>query len=125
MYLLQEYQLKNKKSSALGSRFPSLETLDRLNYIFLVWGFPLMTLGILTGSLWARINWGDYWSWEPRQISSALIWLLYGALLQARMARGWRGRKAALLTIVGFVVVLGYFLLGDSIFPSRHGGRFE
>jgi cytochrome c-type biogenesis protein CcsB len=125
MYLLQEYQLKNKKSSALHSRFPSLETLDRLNYILLVWGFPLMTLGILTGSLWARINWGNYWSWEPREISSALTWLLYGALLQARIARGWRGKKAALLTIVGFVVVLGYFLLGDSIFPSRHGGRFE
>ncbi|TAK05762.1 c-type cytochrome biogenesis protein CcsB [bacterium] len=125
MYLLQEYQLKKKKMRVLRGRYPSLETLDRLNYIFLVWGFPLMTLGILTGSMWAGVHWGNYWSWEPRQISSALTWLLYGALLQGRITAGWRGKKAAILTILGFVVVLGYFLWGDSIFPSRHGGRFE
>ncbi len=125
MYLLEEYQLKNKKRSAFYKIFPSLEALDRLNYIFLVWGFPLMTLGIITGSVWAGIYWGNYWSWEPREISSAITWLLYGSLLHGRVAGGWRGKKAALLTIVGFVVVLGYFLWGDSIFPSRHGGRFE
>ena len=125
MYLVQEYQLKRKKVTVLYQRFPSLERLDRLNYVFLVWGFPLMTLGIVTGSMWAGVYWGDYWSWEPRQISSAIIWLLYGALLQGRITAGWRGKKAALLTIVGFVVVLGYFLIGDSVFPSRHGGQFE
>ena len=125
MYLLQEYQLKNKKMTVLQKRFPSLEALDRFNYVFLVWGFPLMTLGIITGSLLARVQWGDYWSWDPRQITSAITWLLYGALLQARIAGGWRGRKVALLTIVGFAVVLGYFLWGGSVFPSRHRGTFE
>lgn len=125
IYLLQEYQVKNKKINVLQKRFPSLETLDRLNYIFLVWGFPLMTLGIITGSTLARVQWGNYWSWDPRQITSAITWLLYGTLLQGRVAAGWRGRKAALLTIVGFAVVLGYFLWGASVFPSRHGGTFE
>ena len=125
MYLVQEYQLKKKKMIVLRVRFPSLETLDRLNYIFLVWGFPLMTLGILTGSMWAGVHWGNYWSWEPRQITSSLTWLLYGALLQGRITAGWRGKKAAILTILGFVVVLGYFLWGDSVFTSRHAGRFE
>ena len=125
MYLLQEHQLKNKKMTVLQKRFPSLEALDRFNYVFLVWGFPLMTLGIITGSLLARVQWGDYWSWDPRQITSAITWLLYGALLQARIAGGWRGRKVALLTIVGFAVVLGYFLWGGSVFPSRHRGTFE
>ncbi len=125
MYLLQEYQLKNKKMTVLQKRFPSLERLDRLNYIFLVWGFPLMTLGIISGSLLARVQWGNYWSWDPRQISSAITWLLYGGLLQGRVAAGWRGKKAALLTIVGFAVVLGYFLWGGSVFPSRHRGTFE
>ncbi|MBI2999936.1 MAG: cytochrome c biogenesis protein CcsA [Deltaproteobacteria bacterium] len=125
MYLLQEYQLKSKKMPSLYQRFPSLETLDRLNYLFLVWGFPLMTLGIITGSMWAGVHWGKYWSWDPRQISSAVTWLLYGTLLQGRIAAGWRGKKAAVLTIVGFAVVLGYFLWGDYLFPSRHGGRFE
>jgi cytochrome c-type biogenesis protein CcsB len=125
IYVLQERHLKHKKMTALMKRFPPLESLDRLNYVLLVWGFPLMTLGIVTGSLWAGIHWGNYWSWDPRQISSALAWLLYGALLHARLTAGLRGKKAAILTMFGFCVVLGYFLLGDSVFPSRHGGRFE
>jgi cytochrome c-type biogenesis protein CcsB len=125
IYLLQEHHLKHKKMTSLMKRFPSLESLDRLNYVLLVWGFPLMTLGILSGSLWAGTHWGNYWSWDPRQISSGIAWLFYGALLHGRITAGLRGRKAALLTMVGFCVVLSYFLLGDQVFPSRHGGRFE
>jgi cytochrome c-type biogenesis protein CcsB len=125
IYLAQERDLKHKKLTVLMKRFPSLESLDRLNYKLLMWGFPLMTLGILTGSLWAGIHWGDYWSWDPRQISSGIAWLFYGALLHGRITAGLRGKKAALLTMVGFCVVLSYFLWGDAIFPSRHGGRFE
>ncbi len=125
IYLLQERHLKHKKMTGLLKRFPPLESLDRLNLLLLVWGFPLMTLGILTGSLWAGIHWGDYWSWEPRQISSGIAWLFYGAILHSRITAGLRGKKAALLTMVGFCVVLGYFLWGDTFFPSRHGGRFQ
>ncbi|MSP41545.1 MAG: c-type cytochrome biogenesis protein CcsB [Deltaproteobacteria bacterium] len=125
IYLLQERHLKHKKISALINLFPPLESLDRLNYLLLVWGFPLMTLGIVTGSLWAGIHWGNYWSWEPRQISSGIAWLFYGAILHGRITAGLRGKKAALLTMVGFFVVLGYFLLGDTMFPSRHGGQFQ
>jgi cytochrome c-type biogenesis protein CcsB len=125
IYVLQERGLKHKKINALLKRLPSLEALDRLNYHLLVWGFPLMTLGIVTGSLWAGVYWGNYWSWDPRQISSGIAWLFYGALLHGRMTAGLRGKKAAILTMFGFCVVLGYFLLGDTLFPSRHGGRFE
>ncbi|MCZ6623846.1 MAG: cytochrome c biogenesis protein CcsA [Deltaproteobacteria bacterium] len=125
LYLLEEYQLKRKKMAVLHTRLPSLETLDRLNYVFLVWGFPLMTLGIITGSIQAHLHWGDYWSWDPRQITSAMTWLLYGVLLHGRITVGWRGKKAAIWTIVGFTVVLGYFFWGDVLFPTRHGGRFE
>lgn len=125
MYLFQEYRLKQKRVTSLMTRFPSLETLDRMNYVFLVWGLPLMTLGIITGSMWAGVHWGSYWSWDPRQISSGIAWLFYAALLHGRITAGLRGRKAAILTMVGFAVVIGYFLWGDTIFPSRHGGRFE
>jgi cytochrome c-type biogenesis protein CcsB len=125
LYLLEEYQLKRKKMGVLHTRLPSLETLDRLNYVFLVWGFPLMTLGIITGSIQARLHWGDYWSWDPRQITSAITWILYGGLLHGRITAGWRGKKAAFWTIVGFAVILGYFLWGDAVLPGRHGGRFE
>jgi cytochrome c-type biogenesis protein CcsB len=125
IYLLQERHLKHKRMTALMKRFPSLESLDRLNYVLLGWGFPFMTLGIVTGSIWAGIHWGNYWSWEPRQISSGIAWLFYGALLHGRITAGLRGKKAAFLTIVGFTVVLGYFLWGDALFPGRHGGRFD
>jgi cytochrome c-type biogenesis protein CcsB len=125
IYLLEERSLKHKKSTALMKRFPPLESLDRLNYLLLVWGFPLMTLGIVTGSMWAGIHWGNYWSWESRQISSGIAWLFYGAILHGRITAGLRGKKAAQLTLVGFCVVLGYFLWGDTFFPSRHGGRFQ
>jgi ABC-type transport system involved in cytochrome c biogenesis permease subunit len=76
IYLLQERHLKHKRMTALMKRFPSLESLDRLNYVLLGWGFPFMTLGIVTGSIWAGLYWGNYWSWEPRQISSGIAWLL-------------------------------------------------
>ena len=125
IYLLQERHLKHKKMTTLMKRFPSLESLDRLNYVLLVWGFPFMTLGIVTGTVWASIHWGDYWSWDPRLISSGLVWLFYGALLHGRITAGLRGRKAAVLTVFGFCIVLGYFLSGGLIFPSRHGGSFE
>ena len=125
IYLLQERHLKLKKMTALMKRFPSLESLDRINYLLLVWGFPLMTLGIVTGSMWAGIHWGNYWSWEPRQIASGIAWLFYGAILHGRITAGLRGKKAALLTMVGFCVVLGYFLWGDTMFSTRHGGRFQ
>ena len=125
MYLLQEYQLKRKKVNSLMKHFPPLEALDRLNYVLLVWGFPLMTLGIITGSMWAGVHWGNYWSWESRQIASGIAWLFYAGLLHGRITAGLRGKKAAILTMVGFSVVLGYFLWGDSVFPSRHGGRFD
>ena len=125
VYLLLRRQLKNKRMTGLSRSLPALETLDRLNKIFLVWGFPFTTLGILTGSVWAHAQWGTYWSWEPRQITSALTWLLYGILLHGRLTAGWRGRKAAVWTIAGFMIVLAYFLWGDAFFLSRHGGRFE
>src|SRR4030095_5923977 len=77
LYLVQERQLKAKKAHALCRRLPSLETLDELNYRSLSWGFPLLTLGILTGIIWAEHVWGQFWVWEPRLIFSTLTWILY------------------------------------------------
>jgi cytochrome c-type biogenesis protein CcsB len=103
VYLLQERQLKAKRRGRL--RLPSLETLDNLNYRCVAWGFALFTIGIVTGSLLAKAAWGTFWSWEPVQILSVLAWLLYAVLLQAR-SLGWRGRRAATLTLVGFALLI-------------------
>jgi ABC-type transport system involved in cytochrome c biogenesis permease subunit len=114
--------LKGKKGHFLFRRLPSLETLDNLNYHSLAWGFPLLTLGILTGAIWAEYAWGQFWIWEPRPVLSLLTWILYALLLHYRSV-GWRGRRAATLTIVCFAVLLVSFL-SVRVLPGRHGGEF-
>jgi cytochrome c-type biogenesis protein CcsB len=125
VYLFHERQLKGKRVGPLARRLPSLESLDRLNYRALVWGFPLLTLGIVSGAIWSRYSWGRLWSWEEREIFSLITWILYAALLQARMVAGWRGRRAATMTIVGFAVLLVSFVFGHMLFPGKHGGSFD
>lgn len=104
VYLVQERQLKAKRRGRFR-RLPSLETLDNLNYRCVAWGFALFTVGIVTGALLAKAAWGTFWSWEPVQVLSVLAWLLYAVLLQARTL-GWRGRRAATLTLVGFALLV-------------------
>ena len=123
-YLLQEYFVKMKKKLFLFKRLPSLEALDGLNQTFLGWGFPIMTLGILSGGIWARIHWGEWWFWEWRQMLSACTWLFYALLLHGRLSMGWRGKKAALWTIAGFSVLMISYLVVNLALPGRHAGRF-
>ncbi|MGD9763504.1 MAG: inner membrane protein YpjD [Candidatus Binatia bacterium] len=104
VYLLLERQLKSKRPRRLR-RLPSLETLDELNYRCVAWGFALFTVGIVTGALLSKAMRGTFWSWEPVQVLSLLAWLLYAALLQARTL-GWRGRRAATLTLMGFALLV-------------------
>ena len=122
-YLLQEKQLKAKRRDGWFRHLPSLETLDNLNFRFVSWGFGLFTIGLITGSFLAKERWGELWSWEPVQIWSVITWLLYAALLHARTV-GWRGRKAATLTIVGFVVLVASFVSVNLLTPGKHGGSF-
>ncbi len=120
MYLLMERELKSKKLGAIFKRLPSLDVLDEINYRCLTIGFPLLTLGIITGSIWASLAWGSYWSWDPKEVWSLITWLLYAALLHGRMTVGWRGRKAAILAIVGFCAVLFTFLGVNLLLPGLH-----
>ena len=120
MYLAQEHQLKSKKIGAIGRRLPSLKVLDDMNYQALTLGFPLLTLGIITGAIWAEYAWGRYWGWDPKETWSLITWFLYAALLHQRLAIGWRGRKAAIMAIVGFAVVLFTFLGVNLLLSGLH-----
>ena len=122
IYLFQEKQLKGKKIGGFFRHLPSLETLDNLNYRSLSWGFPLLTLGIVSGAVWAQHAWGHFWIWEPRPVLSLVSWVLYALLLHYRSV-GWRGRRAATLTILCFTILAVSFL-GVRLLPGRHGGEF-
>ncbi len=124
MYLLQEREVKGKRFGALFSRLPSLDKLDRLNQRLVRAGFAAFTVALIAGTLNAAVIWKSPWSWDPQQIISVLIWFLYGAMVQLRH-RGWHGRRYAVLTLVGFLVVVG--AMGTlQAFPhaTRHAGNF-
>jgi len=106
MYLVQEHHVKSKKLGGLFERLPSLQTLDEINYRLITFGFPLLTLAIITGAIWAESAWGSYWNWDPREVWSLITWFIYAIILHARLVAGWRGKRAALLSILGFLTIL-------------------
>ncbi|MBI3077899.1 MAG: c-type cytochrome biogenesis protein CcsB [Deltaproteobacteria bacterium] len=120
MYLFQERQLKTKQLGLLARRLPSLELLDRLNWRLLTIGFPLLTFGFIAGMVVAASAWGAFWSWDPKQVWALITWLLYAVQLHSRLTAGWRGRRAAILSIVGFVVLLFTFLGVNLVQTSLH-----
>ena len=121
MYLLKLSKGEDgKKSSSQGiiSRFPELDKLDELAYKVVGFAFPLLTLCIITGAIWANYAWGTYWSWDPKETWSLITWIIYAGYLHARLMYGWKGKRAAWLAVFGFAAVLftffgvNYFLSG-------------
>lgn len=109
MYLIQDRFLKKKKFGNLFHHLPSLQELDELNYRLITIGFPLLTLAIITGAFWAQASFGLFWRWDPKEVWSVITWLIYAVLLHTRITAWGRGRRAAILAIIGFVVVLFTF----------------
>jgi cytochrome c-type biogenesis protein CcsB len=95
------------------------DTLDNISYRIIGLGFPLLTIGIIAGAVWANEAWGSYWSWDPKETWAFITWLVFAAYLHARITRGWQGKKPAILAATGFVVVwicyLGVNLLGKGL----------
>ncbi|MBD2507886.1 c-type cytochrome biogenesis protein CcsB [Nostoc muscorum FACHB-395] len=100
-------------------RLSLAETLDNISYRIIGLGFPLLTIGIIAGGVWANEAWGSYWSWDPKETWALITWLVFAAYLHARITRGWQGRRPAILAATGFVVVwicyLGVNLLGKGL----------
>lgn len=119
-YLIQDGLLKRRRASRLMKLFPSLRDLDRINHLCLLWGFPLLTLGIVAGAIWARTVWGSHWQWDPKQIWTLAAWLIYAVLLHQRLAIGWRGHKTALLSVAAFLVLLAALLVEQHFFTTIH-----
>ena len=110
MYLMQERMLKSKQFNVLNFKLPPLDFLDTLNQRSILFGFPLLTLGILTGAVSAQLTIGSYLSWNPEQVWALITWVFYFAVLMGRVTVGWRAKRAAYLTIVGFAGVILTFI---------------
>jgi cytochrome c-type biogenesis protein CcsB len=99
---------------------PPTRVLDDINYRAIMIGFPLLTLGIITGAAWANYAWGTYWSWDPKETWSLIVWFIYAAFIHARFTRGWVGRRAAWLSIIGFAATLFCYLGVNLVLSGLH-----
>lgn len=120
MYILQERLIKTKQIGRMHKLLPSLNTLDTINRHGLLLGFFLLTLGIISGALWAGSVWGFYWSWDPKETWSLITWFAYAAMVHLRIALGWRGKKAAVLAIAGFALVMFTFVGVSALIGGHH-----
>jgi ABC-type uncharacterized transport system permease subunit len=106
IFIVQDRALKSKSSFGLLERLPSLETCDRIGQDAILWGFPLLTLGIVTGFVRSMAVYGTLWIASPKQIFPLVAWVLFALLIYTRLARGIRGRKSAYVTIAAFLIGL-------------------
>ncbi len=102
-----------------NNRLTLLESIDNLSYRTISFGFPLLTIGIIAGAVWANEAWGSYWSWDPKETWALITWLVFASYLHARITKAWQGRKPALIASLGFIVVwicyLGVNFLGKGL----------
>ena len=120
IYLLKNIDKGNAENPAgFLEKLPSLATLDSLIYQSIAFGFVFLTIGIMTGSIWAHYAWGSYWSWDPKETWSLITWLIYAIILHSQYVRGSRGKRMAILALIGFACVL-FTYLGVNYLPGLH-----
>ena len=117
MYLFKKSDKEDK--SHLLARLPESNVLEELTHQMVTFGFLFLSIGIITGAVWANSAWGSYWSWDPKETWSLITWFIYATLLHARMMRGWHGRRIAYLSIIGFMAVL-FTYFGVNLLPGLH-----
>ncbi len=116
------YLIKNRSDrpdEGLLGYFPKSTVIDELIHQMVLFGFLFLTVGIITGAVWANSAWGRYWGWDPKETWSLITWFVYATLLHARLMRGWRGRRIAYFAVVGFVAVL-FTYFGVNYLPGLH-----
>ena len=115
--LIVEEEIKVEPNKS--KRLTLLESLDNLSYRTISFGFPLLTVGIIAGAVWANEAWGSYWSWDPKETWALITWLVFASYLHARITKSWQGRKPAIIAALGFIVVwicyLGVNFLGKGL----------
>jgi cytochrome c-type biogenesis protein CcsB len=118
MYLIKAIDPEEKMPFL--NQFPSIKILDRLIYQNIMFGFLFLTMGIITGAVWANSAWGTYWSWDPKETWSLITWFIYAIMIHSRMVRGWRGKRIAILSIIGFAAVMFTYFGVNYVLSGLH-----
>jgi len=117
MYLMK--QKSSDDTDSMMGHLPDANVLDELNHQLVMFGFLFLSVGIITGAVWANSAWGRYWGWDPKETWSLITWFVYATLLHARLMRGWRGKRTAILSIGGFAAVM-FTYFGVNLLPGLH-----
>jgi cytochrome c-type biogenesis protein CcsB len=114
----QPVQLPSRRG--LMAWLPASEVLDRLAYRIVSFAFPVWTFAIIAGAIWAEQAWSRYWGWDPKETWSFITWLAYAAYLHARATAGWRGRRAAVLSLIGFGALMVDYYVVNTVITGLH-----
>ena len=99
---------------------PPAATLDRLAYRTIAFAFPIWTFAVIAGAIWAQEAWGRYWGWDPKETWSFIVWVVYAGYLHARSTAGWRGRRAAVIALVGFAALMVNYYVVNTVVDGLH-----
>ncbi|CAB1058777.1 Cytochrome c-type biogenesis protein CcsA/ResC [Olavius sp. associated proteobacterium Delta 1] len=113
------HKMPAESKTRLLDRFPEARVLDELGYQLILLGFLFLSIGIISGAVWANSAWGRYWGWDPKETWSLITWFVYATLLHARMTRGWHGKRIAYLSMFGFAAVI-FTYFGVNLLPGLH-----
>ena len=117
LYLWRDRAERKGKVTGIVASLPDASRLDTLSYRILAFAFPLWTFAVISGAIWAENAWGRYWGWDPKETWAFITWVIYAGYLHARSTAGWRGRRAAYISLIGFVsFLINYF--GVNIFVN-------
>ncbi len=121
LYLIQDrLETTGTARAAFMRRLPSARALERLTYGTHIVAFPMWTFTVIAGAIWARQAWGSYWNWDPKEVWSFVIWVVYAAYLHARATTGWKRQNAVWIALAGFVCVLMNFAVVNMYFVGQH-----
>lgn len=122
MYLIRaaKEEKGTLKKESIAARFPTLESLDDTAYKVVGFAFPMLTLCIISGAIWADYAWGTYWSWDPKETWSLITWIIYAGYFHARLMYGWKGKRAAWMAVIGFAAVLFTFFGVNYLLSGLH-----
>jgi cytochrome c-type biogenesis protein CcsB len=113
-------EFERNRGGGLVGWLPAAENLDRLAYRIIAFAFPVWTFAVIAGAIWAEQAWSRYWGWDPKETWSFITWLAYAAYLHARATAGWRGRRAAVLSLVGVGCLMVDYYVVNTVITGLH-----